>query len=134
MSPADGPQKIKSLADLQAIKTRTQAETALREDGYHVRLTVHMGTCGIAGGSRAVLAAALEELNASGRTDVRVTTSGCIGACEHEPEMTVEVLDEEPVLYGDLDAETTRQVFQEHVLGGKLVPKLVVSLGEGVRR
>jgi len=132
MSPADGPQKIRSLADLQAIKTRTQAETALREDGYHVRLTVHMGTCGIASGSRAVLAAALEELAASGRTDVRVTTSGCIGACEHEPEMTVEVLNEEPVLYGDLDADAARQVFQEHVLGGKLVPKLVVSLGEGV--
>ncbi len=132
MSPADGPQKIRSLADLQAIKTRTQAATALREDGYHVRLTVHMGTCGIASGSRAVLAAALEGLNESGRTDVRVTTSGCIGACEHEPEMTVEVLNEEPVLYGDLDAETTRQVFQEHVLGGKLVPKLVVSLGAGV--
>jgi len=133
MSPADGPRKIKSLADLQAIKTRTRAETALREDGYHVRLTVHMGTCGIASGSRAVLAAAVEELSESGRTDVRVTTSGCIGACEHEPEMTVEVLDEEPVLYGDLDAEKTRQIFQEHVLGGKLVPKLVVSLGEGVR-
>ncbi len=132
MSPADAPQKIKSLADLQAIKTRTQAETALREDGYHVRLTVHMGTCGIASGSRAVLAAALEELAASGRTDIRVTTSGCIGACEHEPEMTVEVLNEEPVLYGHLDADSARQVFQEHVLGGKLVPKLVVSVGEGV--
>jgi NADP-reducing hydrogenase subunit HndB len=133
MSPADGPQKITSLADLQAIKARTQADTALREDGYHVRLTVHMGTCGIASGSRAVLAAAVDELSESGRTDIRVTTSGCIGACEHEPEMTVEVLNEEPVLYGDLDAETARQVFQEHVLGGKLVPKLVVSLGEGAQ-
>jgi NADP-reducing hydrogenase subunit HndB len=129
MSPADGPSKISSLADLKAIKEKTQADTALREDGYHVRVTVHMGTCGIASGSRAVLAAAMEELTASGRTDVRVTTSGCIGACEHEPEMTVEVLDEEPVLYGDLDGDTTRQVFQEHVMGGKVVPKLVVSLG-----
>ena len=75
-----------------------------------------MGTCGIASGSRAVLSAAMEELTASGRTDVRLTTSGCIGACEHEPEMTVEVIDHEPVLYGDLDAETTRKVFQEHVI------------------
>lgn len=130
MSPADAPRKIRSLADLMAIKERTQTDTALREDGYHARLTVHMGTCGIASGSRAVLSTAMEELAASGRTDVRVTTSGCIGACEHEPEMTVEVLDAEPVLYGDLDAEKTRKVFQEHVMNGHVVPELVVSLGD----
>ncbi len=130
MSPSDAPvTRIRSLADLTAIKERTRAETALREDGFHVRCTVHMGTCGIASGARAVLAAAMEELAASGRLDIRVTTSGCIGACEHEPEMTVEVLNEEPVLYGDLDAEATRTVFREHVLGGKVVPGFVVSLG-----
>jgi NADP-reducing hydrogenase subunit HndB len=129
MSPADGTQKVRSLADLKAIKQRTQADTALRDDGYHVRVTVHMGTCGIASGSREVLTAAMEELTASGRTDVRVTTSGCIGACEHEPEMTVEVIDEEPVLYGDLDAEKTRKVFEEHVMNGHIVPGLIVSLG-----
>ena len=130
MSPADGTQqKIKSLADLKAIKQRTQADTALRQDGYHVRVTVHMGTCGIASGSRGVLTAALEELSASGRTDVRVTTSGCIGACEREPEMTVEVIDEEPVLYGDLDGERARKVFTEHVMNGRVVPELIVSFG-----
>ena len=130
MSPADdAQQKVKSLADLKAIKQRTQADIALRQDGYHVRVTVHMGTCGIASGSRGVLTAALEELSASGRTDVRVTTSGCIGACEHEPEMTVEVIDEEPVLYGDLDGEKTRKVFAEHVMNGHIVPGLIVSLG-----
>lgn len=129
MSPADGTQKVKSLADLKAIKQRTQTDTALREDGYHVRVTVHMGTCGIASGSREVLTTAMEELSVSGRTDVRVTTSGCIGACEHEPEMTVEVIDEEPVLYGDLDAEKTRKVFEEHVMNGHIVPGLIVSLG-----
>jgi len=116
MSPADTPvNKIRSLADLTAIKERTQADTALREDGYHVRL-----------------ATAMEELAASGRLDVRVTTSGCIGACEHEPEMTVEVLDAEPVLYGYLDPDKTRRVFKEHVLGGKVVPDLAVSLGDQV--
>ncbi len=133
MSPADTPvNRIRSLADLTAIKERTQADTALREDGYHVRCTVHMGTCGIASGARAVLATAMEELAASGRLDVRVTTSGCIGACEHEPEMTVEVLDAEPVLYGYLDPDKTRRVFKEHVLGGKVVPDLAVSLGDQV--
>ncbi len=131
MSPADTPvNRIRSLADLKAIKERTLAETALREDGYHVRCTVHMGTCGIASGAREVLAAAMEELAASGRTDIRVTTSGCIGACEHEPEMTVEVLGAEPVLYGDLDAEKTRRIFREHVLEGRVVPEFAITLGD----
>ena len=76
-----------------------------------------------------MLTAALEELSASGRTDVRVTTSGCIGACEREPEMTVEVIDEEPVLYGDLDGERARKVFTEHVMNGHVVPELIVSFG-----
>ena len=130
MSPDDGTQnRVRSLADLKAIKERTKQDTALRDDGYHVRVTVHMGTCGIASGSRDVLTAAVEELSTSGRTDVRVTTSGCIGVCEHEPEMTVEVIDEEPVLYGDLDAEKARKVFSEHVMNGKVVPELIVSLG-----
>ena len=43
-------------------RTRTQKEIALREDGYHVMVTVHMGTCGIASGSRDVLAALVDEI------------------------------------------------------------------------
>ena len=129
MSPADEGTKIRSLADLQTIKEKTQQENALREDGYHVLVTVHMGTCGIASGSRAVLSTMVDELTASGRLDVRVTTSGCIGLCEREPVMTVETLDHPKVIYGDLDAEKAREIWNEHVMGGKLVPKYIVGYG-----
>jgi NADP-reducing hydrogenase subunit HndB len=131
MSPADEPKtKIHSLADLQAIKAKTQTQNALREDGYHVLATVHMGTCGIASGSRAVLAAMVDELNASGRLDVRVSTSGCIGVCEREPVMTIEALDQPKVIYGELTAEKARRIFHEHIMGGKLVPEYVVGYGD----
>lgn len=131
MSPSDAANttKINSLADLQAIKERTQKQNALREDGYHVLATIHMGTCGIASGSREVLSAMVDELSASGRLDVRVTTSGCIGTCEREPVMTVEILDQPKVIYGELDAEKARQIFREHIVGGKLVPQYVVGYG-----
>jgi NADP-reducing hydrogenase subunit HndB len=131
MSPADeaGTQKIRGIADLKAIKERTEKENALREDGYHILITVHMGTCGIASGSRAVLATMVEELADSGRLDVRVTTSGCIGLCEREPVMTVETLDHPKVIYGDLDAEKAREIWNEQVLGGKLVQKYIVGYG-----
>jgi NADP-reducing hydrogenase subunit HndB len=131
MSPADdtGPHKIKGLADLLAIKEKTQKENALREDGYHVLATVHMGTCGIASGSREVLSTLIEELAASERLDIRVTTSGCIGACEHEPVMTVETLGQPTVIYGDLNADKAREIWQKHISEGKLVPQYVVSYG-----
>jgi NADP-reducing hydrogenase subunit HndB len=129
MSPADGTGKIKSPADLLAIKERTQKENALREDGYHVLATVHMGTCGIASGSREVLSAMIAELSASGRLDVRVATSGCIGDCEHEPVMTVETLEGAKVVYGDLTGEKAKEIWQEHIMQGKHVPKYVVSYG-----
>ena len=121
--------KIRTLKDLQRIKERVANETALREDGYRACVTVHMGTCGIASGSREVMAALMDELADSGRNDVRLTTSGCIGVCSHEPVMTVEVLDSEGVLYGDLEPDDARHVFREHILEGKVVPQFVVSLG-----
>ncbi len=131
MSPADdfGSRKIRGPADLLAIKEKTQKENALRQDGYHAMVTVHMGTCGIASGSREVLSALISELAASERLDVRVTTSGCIGACEREPVMTVEVLDQPKVIYGDLNADKAREIWQKNIIEGKLVPQYVVSFG-----
>ena len=130
MSPSDaGTGKIKTPADLLAIKEKTQRENALRQDGYHSLATVHMGTCGIASGSREVLSALIAELTDSGRLDVRVTTSGCIGACEHEPVMTVETLDQPKVIYGDLTADKAREIWQKHIMEGKIVPQYIVSYG-----
>ena len=126
-SPAVG--RTGNADDLRKIKAKVHAETALRDDRYRACVTVHMGTCGIASGARGVLGAVMDELEACGRADIRVTTSGCIGACSHEPAMTVEVLSAEPVLYGGLDAASAGQVFREHVLAGKLLTPFVVTIG-----
>ncbi len=120
--------KIRSLQDILAIREEAQRRTALREDGYRMCFTVHMGTCGIASGAREVVNAVAAELEASGRTDIRLTTSGCIGACEHEPVMTVEALGKEPVLYGHLDAKKARNVFKSAV-DGKAAQEYVVYIG-----
>ena len=44
------------MQDILAIRAQAQQKTALREDGYKMCFTVHMGTCGIASGSRASVA------------------------------------------------------------------------------
>lgn len=121
--------KIRGLKDLQAIKDKVQAQTVLREDGYRACVTVHMGTCGIAAGARDIMGVMMDELAASGRRDVRITTSGCVGVCIQEPVMTVEVLGSQPVLYGKLDANKARLIFREHVLGGKPLPQLAIGAG-----
>lgn len=122
--------KITSLKDLQQIKERVLTDTALRADGYRVCITVHMGTCGIAAGAREIMNALMDELAASGRRDVRITTSGCIGVCVQEPVMTVEALDGDPVIYGKLDADKARLIFREHAIGGKMVPQLAIGVGK----
>ena len=52
--------------DLKTIKERTLDDRALREGGTTVKITVHMGTCGIAAGAKEVMEALTEELAASG--------------------------------------------------------------------
>ena len=123
-------EKIRGLKDLQAIKEKVAAEMALRQDGHRIAVVVHMGTCGIAAGAREIMGAVLAELAASGRHDVRVTASSCIGACAFEPVMTVEAMGAEPVLYGRLDAGKARQIFREHVLGGRVVANHVFHMGK----
>ncbi len=123
-------EKIRSTQDLLAIRERVQKRTSLREDGYRACITVHMGTCGIASGAREVINALAEELERSGRTDVRLTNSGCIGACEFEPVMTVELIGSEPVLYGYLDTDKAKEIFRRHVLEGKAASEYIVYIGQ----
>lgn len=127
--PNAEPAKIRSLKDLQAIKEKVLNQTALRADGFKTCVTVHMGTCGIAAGARDVMSAVMDELTASKRRDVRLTTSGCIGVCVQEPCMTVETLNQPPVIYARLDAEKARLIFREHVLNGKPLTQYAIARG-----
>jgi len=121
--------KVHGSKDLEKIKNELRAQAVLREDGCHGRITVHMGTCGIAAGARDVMGALALELATCGRRDVRITTSGCIGVCAQEPVMTVEVLGSQPVLYGNLDKDKARLIFRQHVLGGEPIAQLAIGAG-----
>jgi NADP-reducing hydrogenase subunit HndB len=117
------------LEDLKKIKDKVQKETALRAGGARAKVTVHMGTCGIASGARQTMDALLDELARSGRDDVIVTTSGCLGLCSQEPIVTVELLDEEPIRYVFVDGNKMRQIFKKHVLDGEIQDEFVLAKG-----
>ena len=118
-----------SIEDLKKIKESVQASVTLREGGYRAKVNIHMGTCGIASGARQLMTAVMDEIQKRDVKDVIVTTSGCAGLCSREPMITVELLGEAPVKYVDLNADKMREIFAQHVLGGKPVEKYALAVG-----
>lgn len=115
--------------DLDKIQRRMKATTQLREGAGNVKITVHMGTCGIAAGAREIMSAFLDHVEKSGRDDIILTTSGCAGLCSREPMATVELKGNPPVKYVDLTPEKVDQIFKEHVLGKKIVTHYALAIG-----
>jgi NADP-reducing hydrogenase subunit HndB len=109
-----------TIDDLRKIKEKTAKETSLRDGAASIKITVHMGTCGIAAGAREVMSALMEEMSAVDRQDIRVVASGCMGMCSSEPNVTVEVQGSEPIIYQLMDSNKMRQVFKRHVLLGEV--------------
>ncbi len=115
--------------DLKKIRESLKGTVNLRDGTYRVKITVHMGTCGIAAGARPLMNTFLEKIEKSGSSDIILTSSGCAGLCNHEPMITVEVLDSAPVKYIDLDPEKAARIYDEHVVKGDPVPEYALSVG-----
>jgi len=117
------------IGDLDKISDRVRRTTLLREGAGRAKITVHMGTCGIAAGARKIMSTLLEEFEKQNITDVILTSSGCAGLCSKEPMATVELKDEAPVKYVDLTPEKIRKILAEHVNGGKVVEEYALAKG-----
>ena len=109
-----------TIDDLKKIKEKTTKETSLRTGKANIKIMVHLGTCGIAAGAREVMNALMEEMAEADRQDIRVVTSGCMGMCSSEPNVTVEVEGAEPIVYQLMDSNKMRQVFKRHVMLGEV--------------
>lgn len=120
------------IEDLKKIKDKVHAETALRDGFNRAKVTVHMGTCGIASGAKEVMDSLMSEIEESGKTDVTVTTSGCMGLCSREPLVTVEILGQEPIKYEYVNPNKMRQIFKRHILEGEIQTPFVLARGAEV--
>jgi len=118
-----------SIDDLKKIKDRERSRMVLRDGRYRAKITVHMGTCGIAAGARDIMVTFRDLIAAQGIDDIILTNSGCAGLCAKEPMITVEIVDSSPVKYIDLDKEKAKRIFEEHVLGGEPVEKFALGRG-----
>ena len=115
--------------DLNRIAEKMRHQTLLRDGAGRAKVTVHMGTCGISAGARKIMSTLLASIEEQKVSDVILTTSGCAGLCSQEPMMTVELKDQAPVKYVDLDEEKTRTVFTNHIIGGKIVAEFALGIG-----
>ncbi|KPK45532.1 MAG: hypothetical protein AMK74_03155 [Nitrospira bacterium SM23_35] len=118
-----------SIKDLDKISQRVRRTTLLREGAGRAKITVHMGTCGIAAGARKIMSALLDEFEKQNIIDVILTSSGCAGLCSREPMATVELKGEAPVKYVDLTPDKIRKILSEHVIGGKIVKEYALAKG-----
>lgn len=115
--------------DLDKIGEKIKRTMLLREGTGRAKVIVHMGTCGIAAGARTIMQALLDEVERKEVKDVILTISSCAGLCSREPMVTVELADEPAVKYVDLTPEKARRIFEEHVLGGKVVTDYALAAG-----
>lgn len=115
--------------DLQKISERIRKTTLLREGAGRAKITVHMGTCGIASGARAIMGALVQEFSKRNLQDVLLVNSGCAGLCSQEPMITVELKDQAPVKYVKLTPEKAIRILEEHIEGGKIVAEYALAAG-----
>ena len=117
------------LEDLQGIKEKMAGVINLRDGSYRAKVTVHMGTCGIAAGADRIKKTIFEMAEKSKSSDILLTSSGCAGLCNHEPMITVEVKGSPPVKYIKIDPEKAERIFNEHVLQGTPVSEYALAMG-----
>ena len=115
--------------DLAKITERVKRTMILREGTGRAKICVHMGTCGIAAGARAIMSTLMEEIEKRNIKDIILTTSSCAGLCSREPMITVEIQNQPPVKYIDLTSEKAIKIFDRHILDGEIVKEYALAFG-----
>jgi len=119
--------KIKSLEELRKLREEAIKSMKVRES-TSTKITVGMGTCGIAAGAREVMHTILDELEKR-KIDANVITVGCIGLCAEEPLVTIERGGQPGITYGKINVEKVPKLIEEHLIKGNIIDKWVISRG-----
>ena len=119
---------MKSLAELAAIRDKMKDKVVLREGTNDMRIVVGMATCGIAAGARPVLNAFVESVNKEGLLDtVTVSQTGCIGICQYEPVVEIEIPGEEKVTYVKMTPEKAVKVVNDHLVNHNVINEYTIG-------
>ncbi len=119
---------MKSLAELQAIRDKAKFELNMRKENPNaVKVLVGMATCGIAAGARPVLNAFTEEVAKRNLQDVTITQTGCIGICQFEPVVEIEIPGEDKITYVKMTPEKVAKVVNDHIVNRNVVTEYTIG-------
>ena len=118
------------LEGLKKIKNQTLEIQSLDDTKNRKRITVHMGTCGIASGAQDVLNTFKKLVRESKEKDIKIETTGCMGICSKEPLVTVEIINQEPIIYEYVNNEKAMEIFNTHIQEGKVLSKYAFVRGK----
>ncbi len=119
---------VKSLEDLKRIREEALQKRQVKAASGEANIVVAMGTCGIAAGAREALKAILNLIETENIPGIIVTQTGCIGLCEREPIVQVQVGEQPKVTYGKVTPEIARRIVKEHVVEGKIIEDHVIPM------
>jgi NADP-reducing hydrogenase subunit HndB len=119
--------RITSLDELNRLKIDLVMKRNEEAASGMVRITVGMGTCGIAAGASAVFTALEDEIQALGLRNVDLSQTGCIGLCKHEPIVEVTVGRNEKVSYGNVTPCVAKRIVDEHVQEGHALYEYIID-------
>lgn len=111
--------RLESVEDLKRLREQAQRELTIRQHTGN-KITVGMGTCGIAAGARETMGAILAELE-DRQIEASVATVGCIGMCSKEPLVDIEQGGRPRVTYANVHPEMVPHLVEEHLLKGNIV-------------
>ena len=111
-----------TLEDLRKLREQTRSNINRRDVSENdIQVIVGTGTCGIAAGSKDVINAFIDAVEAQKLEHVTIRQTGCMGLCYVEPTVEVKVPGMPDTIYGKVDAAVAAKIVTEHILGKKLV-------------
>lgn len=120
--------RVKSLADLRALREKLSSSLEVREKGEHpeqlVQVRVAMGTCGIAAGAKEVMEHMMQKAHEL-KIDAVFTQEPCMGYCNLEPTIEICMPGKETVVFGKVDNHRADEILQRYVLQGEMVDGII---------
>ena len=121
--PISALQKLnKNTFEELRLKLKNESETLSKNGKF--KITVHLGTCGIASGADSIKTEIEKLLAGMGSGKAVFGVSGCAGFCSREPMLTIEKAGMPPVVYHSLDVEKVQTIFDRHIMHGEIAAAL----------
>jgi NADH:ubiquinone oxidoreductase subunit F (NADH-binding)/NAD-dependent dihydropyrimidine dehydrogenase PreA subunit/(2Fe-2S) ferredoxin len=124
--------QISSLELLKERRVQTQDMIKTRFSGHahnqQTEILVGMATCGVAAGAGVTMKAIQEEIDRLKLTNIKIIPVGCIGYCYSEPLVQVNLPEQEPVLYGNVDPQKGREIVTSHLVQQQLLTDSIIGV------